>query len=243
MAMNVAVTVSAVDRLSGPLKGMGKSMMALETNLRSASAQGALFNARWAETIQLAQRAGAVMTGLGVAILAVAGKSVQAAMVQEEAQDRLNKIWGEGAAELGKFASEMQKQTQFGDELTLSTMAIGATYKNLKPVMEEATKTAMNMSVAYGMDLVQAMHLLGKASAGQVGMLSRYGIIVDKAKVKTEGMSAVYEAIANETKHAATQTDNASKSFDRPPRSTTSSSVTEPIPVGTDPERRSRSRS
>jgi len=194
MAMSTKVTITAVDHLTRPLKGMGNALNSLKAN---------------------AAIAGPAMAAVGVAVLAVATKSVQAAMVQEEAIDRLTKIYGEGTEALLEFASAMQKQTQFGDELIINTMAIGATYKNLKPVMQEATKTALNMAQAYGMDVVQAMHLLGKASAGQVGQLSRYGIIVDKAKVKAEGMTAVFEAITKETKNVAFTSESATKSLEQ----------------------------
>ena len=82
--------------------------------------------------------------------------------------------------EANAFASEMQKITKYGDEMTVSAMAQGIKLGIDPSQIQQATKAAMVMAEKYGMDLPSAMMLLGRASQGQTQMLTRYGIVLDE---------------------------------------------------------------
>lgn len=213
--MSLSVILSAQDRLSGALQTVEGRLGGLEANLRSSAAETAEFNNKWEQTIQVTQTAGMVIAGVGAAITAAMGKATQAAMIQEDAERRLGVIYGENADRIIELAAAYQQQTRYGDEAIIEAAAIGATYQNLRGDIEPAIEAALNMSEAYGMDLVQAMHMLGRASGGMVGNMRRVGIMVDAADVKARGMTAVYEQIAKETSNAAFATDSASKSLDQ----------------------------
>jgi hypothetical protein len=71
---------------------------------------------------------------------------------------------GYTADQLKRMAAEFQKTTNFGDEMTLSGMAILATFKQVRgEAFEKATKAAMDMSVIMGQDLKSSIVQVGKA--------------------------------------------------------------------------------
>ncbi len=193
------VVITAVDQASGPFGRMAASAQGMAQRIVQSSAQ--------------VRAAGMALTAVGGAGVLAARNAVNAAAVEEQAQNRLRVIYGQGADELIRYAAELQKVTRFGDEQMIQAAAIGSTYVNLRGDMKQAMDTAANMAEAYGMDLTQAMHMLGKASSGMVGNMRRVGIMVDMNDFKARGMAAVYDTVAKETKNAATRTESLSKSM------------------------------
>ena len=51
---------------------------------------------------------------------------------------------------------------------------------NTPATLKGATKAAIGLSAAFGIDLATAMDLIGKAAAGNTSMLGRYGIVLDE---------------------------------------------------------------
>lgn len=82
--------------------------------------------------------------------------------------------------QLKAMAGELQSITTIGDEVTLSNMAIIATFKNIKgEQFKEATLLAMDMAEVLGVDLKQASMQVAKALNDPImglGALSRSGV-------------------------------------------------------------------
>ncbi len=94
------------------------------------------------------------------------------------------------------MAAQFQKTTVNSDELINEMQALLVEVGNVGPAqMEKALTAATDLAAGLGIDLRQATMLVGKAFEGETGTLKRYGIIVDEAKLKTEGVSAVMDAI------------------------------------------------
>ena len=132
----------------------------------------------------------------------MAKKSIDAFMVQEEAEHKLAtamKIFGDytrtAHKEMLEFASGLQKITTYGDEVTLTMMANLKTYGMNTDELKKATKATMDLASAKGIDLRAASDLVGKAFVGETGSLSRYGIIIEKGTEKTEKFAAVLNLI------------------------------------------------
>ncbi len=106
-------------------------------------------------------------------------KLTAALTVNEQAVDRLMPKYNE-------FANQMQIATTFGDSLTTSTMAQMHTMGVVSGHLEKATKAAMGLAAAYGMDLRTAGLLVARAQMGQTQMLVRYGIVLDEHLSKEE---------------------------------------------------------
>ena len=125
---------------------------------------------------------------IGVAVAAFTGvmiKSVKAFAEQEKAE------------KFKKFASEQQKVTKFGDEVTIMAAAqlqalAGLTGEGL----EKAIRATMDLSVAQGIDLKTAALLVGKSVSSSTNALSRYGIEMKKGGTKTERLTDLTDTLA-----------------------------------------------
>jgi hypothetical protein len=96
--------------------------------------------------------------------------------------------------ELKKYAAQMQKQTTYGDELILNTMAVIATFKNIKKtdnVFADTTEAVLDMATVMGTDARSAALQLGKALNDPitgVSALTRVGVTFteqQKKQIKT----------------------------------------------------------
>lgn len=215
--LRLGIVVEATDKASGQLRGIGGSVAreakGMSASLFEAGRAGDSARMKLAAVGAVATQTGMAMAAAGGIIVGALGMATKAAMEQEAVENRLRVVYGKGADELIAYAGELQKLTRFGDEATISAMAFGATFPTMKSHLKEATAAATNMAEAYGMDLKQAMLMLGRASTGQVGALRRVGINIDAAKAKAGGFEYVLKVIAEETQNAAFETDNASKRF------------------------------
>lgn len=107
----------------------------------------------------------------GVGLVYMAKRAVDAATVQEQAEKKLAAVVrstggaaGFTAGELAKYAAELQKVTNYGDEATISAMAVLATFTRIRGgVFKEAIVAAQNMSAVLGQDLQSSVIQLGKA--------------------------------------------------------------------------------
>lgn len=97
--------------------------------------------------------------------------------------------------DLKQYASELQSVTTYGDETILSMQAMFATFKMTPAEIKRATVATLDMASAMKMDLKAAALLVGKAFAGEMGTLSRYGISLDEIKKKGGDFNAVLEVL------------------------------------------------
>ncbi|MDH3324063.1 MAG: hypothetical protein OEL89_00330 [Candidatus Peregrinibacteria bacterium] len=152
--------------------------------------------------------AGALSVG---AIAAALNKATKAASIQEDAINSLNsslaltgKYSKETSQDLQNFASELQKNSRFGDEATLQNMALIQSLGNLSEKgLKEATQAAADLSAALKIDLRSAATLVGKAAAGEVGSFSRYGLAIKKGSDNAETFSNALTALKSKFGGAA----------------------------------------
>lgn len=124
---------------------------------------------------------------------------VAAALEAEEALNALNValaqtgIYSEGTSrDLQEFASQIQATTRFEDDAVIKSMALLQSLGQLDSQgLKRGTRAAVDMASALNIDLNTAMQLLGKAAQGEIGTLSRYGIIVEKGSSSAETFSKV----------------------------------------------------
>lgn len=95
-----------------------------------------------------------------------------------------------------ELAAQFQRTTVFADDLLMEMQGLLVQVGDVMPSeMEGALQAATNLAAGLGIDLRQATMLVAKAFEGNTGALSRYGIVVDEGRLKTEGMSAVLDEI------------------------------------------------
>lgn len=96
-------------------------------------------------------------------------------------------------ARLSKYASQLQKITIYEDDVLRLQMAQLQNIAQFEDVgqLERATKAAIGLAQAFGIDLGTAMDLVGKAAAGNTSMLGRYGIILEESATAAEKFEQV----------------------------------------------------
>jgi len=129
--------------------------------------------------------------------------TVRAFEEQEQAVAKLNAslkttgVYSDATSKsLQQFASQLQRTTVYGDEVTLSAMAI---LQGMAKLDEEGIKRLMpaiqDMASAMHMDLFTAANLVAKTIGSSTNALSRYGIQVDASLPKQEKLAAVLEQL------------------------------------------------
>lgn len=185
---SVAQVEKSVLGLRGSFATLGKSIGGIGSALRSA--QG---------------------IAIGFAAVFAGAKVIRAAEEQEDAINRLNaalKVNGDTSAETSKelqeYASNLQKVTKIGDELTLSNLAL---LQSIAPLTKEgliaANNAAADLSAALRIDLQSAIRLVGRAAIGDVELFKRYGIEVRKGANDAETFANALKAVNSRTGGAA----------------------------------------
>ncbi len=126
-----------------------------------------------------------------------------AAAIQEDAINKFNtslvlsgQFSEEASNSFQKYASSLQAVTKFGDEAILTNAALIQSLGNLEEdALKQATAAALDMSAALGIDLTAAATLLGKAATGEIGSLSRYGVIVKRGSDNAETFAKVLDTL------------------------------------------------
>jgi len=186
---SVKTSVASVEKNIGGLKNSFSSAS------KAASGIGAAFSA-------LTGPVGIALVAIG-SVVATLNKVTSAASEQEDAVNRLNialKASGdfseEATKELQDYASELQKVSRVGDEVTLSNLAL---LKSLAPLTNEGLKqantAAVNLSAALRIDLESAIRLVGKAANGNIEAFKRYGVEIKKGKTDAETFSNTLQEI------------------------------------------------
>lgn len=130
-------------------------------------------------------------------------KVTAAAAVQEDAVNNLNtalRLTGKyseaTSLSIQDFASELQRTSKYGDEVILENAALIQNLGRLdKEGLKRATKSAVELSSALGIDLATASQLVGRAAQGEIGTFSRYGIKIQKGATAAETFSNVLKKI------------------------------------------------
>ena len=149
---------------------------------------------------------GGVMAG-AFAITKVASffkESVKLYGIQEQAEKKLSdsiKATGGSVAELlpryKNLASEIQKVTTVGDEQVLGLISLGKVMGIADTEMEKATKGAIGLSKAFGIDLNTSMKMIAAGIQGDTTLLNRYVPQLRFATTQAEKMAIMNEAMAN----------------------------------------------
>lgn len=154
------------------------------------------------------------IAGFG-ALTAIITKSVKLFGVQEKAITKLEaalrstgKEVSNNSKELQQYASQLQKITTVGDETSLQLLQMSLNMGASVDQAKEATKAAIGLSAAYGIDTQSAIRAATLAQQGNYDLLNRYVPSVRLAKTEEEKRARAMEAFAAafEVAQAETQT-------------------------------------
>jgi hypothetical protein len=137
----------------------------------------------------MTSRVSSMFAGVSAAVIGGAGLTytmkwlVQSAMEAQDAQLRLsNALWRVGdvsgvtLGRLSSFSTEIQNLTTYGDEAVQGMMAMGVNMGITTDKIERATKAAIGLSRAYGLDMQMAMRSIAMSEFQNPYMLRRAGI-------------------------------------------------------------------
>ena len=177
-----------------------KLSVALEQNEKRAKSLGSAINV----AIGSFAAAGAIK---GISLLSsgfreltsFVSDSVKAA---SESQDSLNQLnlalsqsgilTEESTKKFQAFAEEIQNTTAYEDDAVISTLAyIQALARLDEDGLQRATKAALDLSSALGIDLETAATIIGRASEGSTASLQKLGIQFEKGKSQAETFSNI----------------------------------------------------
>ncbi len=159
----------------------------------------------------VAIKAGIAFTGASLGIKTM----IDAANVQREAELKLaSAIQGTGQAidieKIKQYAASLQQVTTFGDEATIESAALLATFQLTESQIINLLPRVQNLSSMYGMSLKSAAIQVGKAMAGNIEGFSRFGIVltdtqkeVFKTGTELEKTSVLMRALDANTGNAA----------------------------------------
>ena len=138
----------------------------------------------------------------GIAVGAFVRSTVDAAVKQEKAVDQLAQAFKnqglyskEAMKQWENYASSLQKVTTFGDEEIMQAQSLAVSFGLTGNKLKEVTKAAMDFSAANNIDLNTSMELLGRAFAGNTQSLTRYGIVIDTSKDKSQQFSEIIKQL------------------------------------------------
>jgi hypothetical protein len=120
--------------------------------------------------------------------------SIREAAAEQDAIQKLNtalaltgKFSEQASQSIQGFANALQNTTKFSND---STLEVASLIQNLGRLdtdgLQRATKAALDLSSALGIDVNSAATLVGKAANGNVEAFGRYGISVQKAGSASE---------------------------------------------------------
>jgi len=136
-------------------------------------------------------------------------ESIQAASEAEDAMNEFStavRLSGKAIdiKAFADFASGLQRVTKYSDDLIIKNAALLQNLGQLdQEGLQRATKAAMDLAAALSIDLTTATELVGKASQGQIGTFSRYGLVIKKGANSAETFSNVLSKIETQFSGAA----------------------------------------
>lgn len=149
---------------------------------------------------------GVGLLGVVAALRVITGavtSSIRAFIVQEDAVNKLDAALASLGAEgkvvsknLQDLASEMQKVTKFGDELTISALAQLAAFTKNEEEIQVLIKASADLAQGQGISLASAASLVGRSFATSTNALTRQGVELDAVAGSTERLFQISEEIA-----------------------------------------------
>jgi hypothetical protein len=151
------------------------------------------------------RKVGAVMTSVGTGILAFMGASTKMAADEQAgieqlrvAMDNVGLTYDGATGSLEGWIDKQQQSTAFSDTEQREALSSLIILTKDMTKAQELLSIAMDVSRWKNMDLQTASELLMKVYAGDMGLLKRYGIIVDENATSTEALAQIQQMAAGQ---------------------------------------------
>jgi len=205
MAINVG---DAILKITGDSTDLDKELKSVDGKVKSATDN-------MSKNMRIA---GAAMTGMGVAIVGVLGMATKAAIEEEAGIQKLRTAmqgaglsYDDNRESLEKLITAQQNSTAFADDEQREALSMLIPLTGDLTTSQNLLATAMDLARWKDMDLVSAAEILGKVQGGNLGILSRYGIVLKEGATTTEALAEIQKLAAGQAeaygKTAAGQMD------------------------------------
>ena len=162
---------------------------------------------------QMATVAVAGFAAVGASIVALGKAFAEQEAVNSRLASAFNAVGenGQKAVEVwGAWATEIQRTTTLGDEEIMNLVSLGKVMGVTNDKLAEATKGAIGLSKAFGIDMNSSMKMVALAMNGEYEMLQRYIPELRKATTAAEKHAIVQDAMVNGFKMAEDELDTMS---------------------------------
>lgn len=181
----VGIAFQGKDDVSPVVKGIRNSMDRLKKDAATGFGLGAGIS-----VFNLAKRAiGGVVDIFGDAVQAAADEEASIAMLTRAIEEN-DKAWDGNIDAVEDVISAREELAFSDDEQRDSLRSLVSVTGDVTKALE-VQRTAMDLARLKGLDLKTATELLGKVYAGNLGMLSRYGIVLRKGTTATEALAEI----------------------------------------------------
>ncbi len=173
---------------------------------------------RDASTVQsIMKMVGTVITGYMVREVMKAAQTQDRALTQLAASYKQAGIYSSGLMHSTiKLANEMQRIANVEDDVVEQNIALMTVIGKLRAdQIEPATKAAIGLSKAYGLDLASAFNLVGRAAVGQTQTLARYGIVLKEGAAEQEKFNELMKKGAEGFETAKIQAGDATGQYEK----------------------------
>jgi len=195
----VNLKISLQDGVSAGLKKIGTGVKTLGVGFKNVAKIGV---------------ASFAALGAGIALL---GKAfAEQETVNNKMAAAFDAVGESGSAAVekwGAFATAIQRTTTLGDEEIMNLVTLGKVMGVTNDKLEEATKGAIGLSKAFGIDMTASMKMVALAQQGEFEMLARYIPALRQATTEAEKQTIVNKAMANGFKIAEAELDTLSGQF------------------------------
>jgi hypothetical protein len=189
---------------------IGKAIVSLELDTKKYTAE---MEAAQAKTVagtnsmssgfsKFGGLASAALLGAGAAAVAFGAFSVKAAIEANDAHLKLTNTFKNNASLADSSVAAFEKQadalrdlTGTDDEAIIAGQALLGSFKLTGEQVQELTPRVVDLAAKYNIDLQTAFKAVGKATQGNAGILSRYGVTIDEAALKADGFGATLKGL------------------------------------------------
>jgi len=140
---------------------------------------------------------------MGAALAAVGYKAAKAAGIQERAELTLAQAMKQAGTftkeafeHNKKYASSLQKMTEYGDEAILGVQKMLTNFGVEGEMLDKLTAATLDLAAAKKMDLTAAADLVAKSVGSTTNALTRYGIVVEGDVGSTERLQMAVDNIS-----------------------------------------------
>lgn len=194
---NLGILISATDRASAVLGGVGSKLGGLEGRLGAGAVAMDEFSSKWENTLAVSRRAGQGMTIAGGAIVGLAGVAVKAASDVQETSSKFDAVFKASTASVRGWAAEQAtawNRSRFDLEGYLATMQdtfvpMGVARDQAAELSKSVTTLAVDLASFNNAAEPDVILDMQSALVGNHETVRKYGVVITEVTLGQQLMA------------------------------------------------------